>query len=723
MPTENGESLMNRAKVLLIFGLLIALTLSSCTLNRSDPSDLGHQSGGSQENPGGQPQPQASPTGAGQNPDFDFVPVAVNMPATVVVEGQVLIKFKQTIVPELPTDRAQDIQGLSIGSTSLDPTLQTLGITSLEPLLAPTARVLNQDITSFNAQAGPVGQLYIAEFDASKNAIAVAETLSANADVEYAEPNYVAFITGEPSYAPQAFTPNDPFFRYQWNFSAVQMETAWNINQGSGVTVAVLDTGVAYEDYNEFRRAPDLAGTRFTAGYDYVNNDTHPNDDQGHGTHVAGTIAQTTNNGVGTSGIAYRANIMPIKVLDRNGQGGYDNIIKGINYAVFNGAKVINLSLAGNSPSRALEEAINDAKSRGVTIVAATGNSGGAIGYPAIYANAIAVGAIRFDQTRARYSNFGPQIDLVAPGGDNNIDQNGDSFGDGIVQQTFKAGEINNFRYLFFEGTSMAAPHVSGVIALMLSARPSMSPSQIESVLKDTAKDLGRAGFDEQTGFGLVQAANALGGGVPPSPVTPTTMPATPVTPGPTPTSEPTVTPGPPPPSSGALRNNSFEGNEAWEFQKTPRRGQYSTAQAHSGSRSALVGIIDPAADTFSFSSVAQKVTIPANASKVTLTAHIYPVSQDIGGNNNAQAQHGKGKKPHHYRADQQVIAILSPGFREIERLHSDLSNSQTWEQKTFDLTHYRGSTVYIYFGAVNRDADGRPTAMYVDDVTLSVTP
>src|SRR3989338_5669369 len=327
-------------------------------------------------------------------------------------------------------------------------------------------------------------------------------------DVEYAEPNYIA----------HAFmVPNDPFYSYQWNFSKIGMESAWNVSNGSGVTVAIVDTGVAYENYSQSRKtkyylAPDLTNTAFVSGYDFVNDDTHPNDDNGHGTHVAGTVAGSTNNELGVAGIAYGASIMPVKVLDRNGYGTYADVADGIRFAVDHGAKVINLSLGGPSPPAYLEEAVAYAHDNRVTVIAATGNDGSVnTSYPAAYDNhVIAVGATRYDDTLAYYSNYGPSIDLVAPGGDLNVDQNNDGYGDGVLQQTFQ-GRTDSFTYWFFQGTSMAAPHVAGVAALVVANGNAATPDEVRAALQESATDLGATGRDNTYGYGLVDATAALG--------------------------------------------------------------------------------------------------------------------------------------------------------------------------------------------------------------------
>lgn len=332
-------------------------------------------------------------------------------------------------------------------------------------------------------------------------------------DVAYAEPNYYA----------HAFL-DDPFYQYQWNFhdqneGGIRVEQAWSTSTGldgsnNGVIVAIVDTGIAYEDYLKYTKAPDLGNTSFVPGYDFVNNDAHPNDDNSHGTHVAGTVAQSTNNTIGVAGIAYNARLMPVKVLNKKGTGTYDDIADGIYFAANNDAKVINLSLGGSAPSEILEDALAYAYDKGVTIVAAAGNDGmGTVSYPAAYDQyVIAVGATRYDKSLAPYSNHGTSLDLVAPGGDTSVDQNGDGYVDGILQNTFNPESKNtgDFGYWFLQGTSMASPHVAGVAALLIANGNATSPSQVQTALQETAMDLGISGKDTTYGYGLIDASAAL---------------------------------------------------------------------------------------------------------------------------------------------------------------------------------------------------------------------
>jgi serine protease len=359
---------------------------------------------------------------------------------------------------------------------------------------------LGAKLISANAQIG-IQQLAI---PADKTVEEMVKAFSARADVEYAEPNYIA----------HAFmTPNDPYYSYQWHMPQINMPAAWDQSTGiPGVVVAVIDCGVAYENYGVYYQAPDLAGTAFVPGYDFVNNDSHPNDDCAHGTHVTGTVAQTTNNSLGVAGVAFNCSIMPVKVLDASGNGTYTAIVNGITFAADNGAEVINMSLGGASGSTALQNAVIYAYNKGVTIVCAAGNAGtSAPQYPAAYTQCISVSAVRYDKTYPSYSSYGSTIDICAPGGDLSVDQNGDGYGDGVLQQTHDGVNYGTFGYYFYDGTSMASPHVAGVAALLISkAGGTMTPDAVRAALQNTAQDLGPAGWDQHYGYGLVDANAAL---------------------------------------------------------------------------------------------------------------------------------------------------------------------------------------------------------------------
>jgi serine protease len=306
--------------------------------------------------------------------------------------------------------------------------------------------------------------------------------------------------------------PNDPYYYpLQWNFPAVQSEQAWDQSTGDGITVAVLDTGL---------KAGGTDGIGCVMpGYDTVNEDNDPTDGDGHGTHVAGTIAQRTNNDEGVAGLAYGACIMPVKVLDDSGSGSFADIADGIYWAVDSQAKVINMSLgisarAGLRNDPILDPALDYAYDHGVTVVCAAGNDGSKknVSYPAIYPTTIAVGATDYNNNVTRYSNKGEGLDIVAPGGDTSKDLNGDGFGDGILQETYVPSS-GGWGYYFFQGTSMASPHVAAAAAILLENNPDLAPDDVRSALTATALDLYETGYDSTSGYGLLQVGDALSGG------------------------------------------------------------------------------------------------------------------------------------------------------------------------------------------------------------------
>lgn len=324
----------------------------------------------------------------------------------------------------------------------------------------------------------------------------IRKTLIALGLAENVEPNYILRV--------MQIEPNDPFYDRQWHYQDISLPLAWSLTCGSElVVVAVVDTGVRFDH-------PDLAGIFYSTGYDFIDEDSDPTDLNGHGTHVAGTIAALTNNALGVSGVCwggYGVKILPIKVLDNDGLGNDWSVCKGIVYAVEHGAKVVNLSLAGESSSSLLEDTVSYAYNNNVVLVCAAGNDNSSVSYPAAYDETIAVGAVRWDWQRAPYSNYGPEIDVVAPGGDMNVDQNDDGFDDGVFSTYWTSSEGNT--YAFLQGTSMAAPHVTGVVALMMSYGLS-GVEEIRSALCNTALDLGPEGRDDEYGYGLIDAYQAL---------------------------------------------------------------------------------------------------------------------------------------------------------------------------------------------------------------------
>lgn len=291
---------------------------------------------------------------------------------------------------------------------------------------------------------------------------------------------------------------NDPLRGYQWHLNAVYADAAWAISTGAGVVVAVVDTGVSASTADGL--------TSLLAGWDYVNNDANASDDNGHGTHVASTIGERTNNGVGAAGLAYGASILPVKVLDAAGSGYTSNEILGVQYAVSRGAKVINLSLGSSAFSQSESDAMTAAYNAGVVVVAASGNDAAtSVDYPAAYPVVVAVGATGFGGVLAPYSNTGSALDIVAPGGNTSVDANGDGYGDGILQETLSGTSWN---YYFYQGTSMATPQVAAVAAMLV--KLGATNAQAVSALTGSATDLGTAGWDGSFGYGLVRADAAL---------------------------------------------------------------------------------------------------------------------------------------------------------------------------------------------------------------------
>ncbi|WP_370291995.1 S8 family serine peptidase [Thalassolituus sp.] len=362
------------------------------------------------------------------------------------------------------------------------------------------------------------------------------KALNARDDVEYAEPNYVRKAV---------LTPNDPLYRYQYHYNDIKLPQAWDLTSGSSdVTVAVIDTGV-------FLNHPDLSG-KLVSGYDFISStaasrdgngiDNNPDDpgdsnQQGasswHGTHVSGTVAAITGNNRGGAGVGGDTKVMPLRALGLNGEGTSYDIIQCIRFAArlsndsntlpTKKADIINLSLGSEFSSDAEQEAITAARNQGVIIVAAAGNEDSSQAfYPASYDGVISVSATAPNNSRAYYSNYGSKIDVAAPGGDLRYDTNGDLQSDGVVSTSVDDSTGTRAEdYNLQQGTSMASPHVAGVIALMKAVYPELTPQNVDDLLANGSltDDIGSTGRDNDFGHGLinaykaVNAANDLAGG------------------------------------------------------------------------------------------------------------------------------------------------------------------------------------------------------------------
>lgn len=399
-----------------------------------------------------------------------------------VVPGEILVKYKNS--KSLVAAKALDSIAKTVGS------------------IPAKTQSLN----------GPLG-LALVKLLKNQNYFDAMKALTKNPNVAYAEPNYIAKAES---------VPNDPYYSQQWGPPAIHADTAWDKvtpSQRSKVTIAILDTGINASH-------EDLAAN-IVPGYNFVNNTATPTDGHGHGTHVAGIAAAIINNGRGIAGISGGSKIMPIKVLDDSGSGNYSHIIQGIQYAADHGAQVISMSLGGPGSSRSMQDAINYAINKGVTVVAAAGNEGGAVDFPGNCAGVITVGALDSNGTRASYSNFGPELDVMAPG-----------------SQIYSSYINGSSSYTYMSGTSMATPAVAGVAALVRAANPGLTPAQVSDIIDRSAADMSNPGFDNNTGYGRVDAAQAvnlaLGSAPAPGPA-PEPAPA----PVPTPVPAPAPTPQP----------------------------------------------------------------------------------------------------------------------------------------------------------------------------------
>jgi thermitase len=464
------------------------------------------------------------------------------------------------------------------------------------------------------------------EFPALRNgnplaAGALLNALKRNPNVEYVEPNYIYTA---------AFSPNDPSVGQQYAWSRIQANQAWDVTQGSSSTViAIVDTGIQ-------RNHPDL-DAKIVAGYDYVQNDTAPDDGNGHGSHVAGTSAAETNNSTGGAGTCPSCRLMPVRVLDANGSGTLVNVANGINFAANNGAKVINLSLGG-SGSTTLQSAVANAWSKGVFLACAAGNSNTsstASAYPGAYPNCFAVASTNSADARSSFSNYGSWVEAAAPGS-------------GIFSTWLNSG------YNTISGTSMATPHVAGLAGLL--ASQGLTNAQIRDRICSTADKI--AGTGSYWTCGRINAYRAVTGGT-------------------TPTPSPTATP--PPPTGNRIVNGGFEsGTSPWSQSSSGGYQLITTDRPHSGAYSAWLGGYNSGTD-----SIYQTVTVPSNG---TLTYWWYMTTSE------------SGSTPYDYfrvrlyTTGGSLVATL--------RTFSNASAANLWRQDSISLASYAGQTLRVHFSA-----------------------
>lgn len=456
--------------------------------------------------------------------------------SSAFVTGEVVVEYDETLIS------ASQISALSLERSGLQvsqrrggdgrPALLTLTTSANS---TSTGRQLASSVTnsSSGSQSSSSSVSAVQQRIEEQRATLIAiKELAQQEGVLYAEPNYIR----------QAFTvPNDTRYPMQWHFESIALPSAWELTDGSpaegddDVIVAVLDTGV-------FMTHTDLVNQLTDSGYDFVSSSSRSNDGDGidddptdpgdstirgysswHGTHVSGIIAAETNNSRGVAGISWGAKIMPVRVLGLGGGTSYD-IIQGIYYAAGlendsgtvpdQAADIINLSLGSTASSSAEFTAITAAYEAGAILVAASGNSGtSAKNYPASYDGVLSVTATDFDHEVTSYSNYGSAVDVAAPGGDTSVDANLDGSPDGIYSTLVDdSTSTRRASYGFYNGTSMAAPHVAGVLALMKAVYPELSPTLVETLLAGglLTDDLGTTGRDDYYGWGEINAFTAV---------------------------------------------------------------------------------------------------------------------------------------------------------------------------------------------------------------------
>jgi len=466
-------------------------------------------------------------------------PADNNIAIADFVPGEVIVKFKNTLLP-VSTAVVHTLASRA-ASVGMKPKAGAEGRSMLLSLGDST-----QKQQAFTTLGIKISRQFSDPVEQSKfETVEVVKALRRRADVQNARPNYIRHATA---------VPNDTYYGLQWHYDLINLPQAWEVNKGSAnVIVAVIDTGI-------LESHPDLAGNIITngsggiGGYDFISDPSNAGDGDGidpnphdegdgttgpssfHGTHVAGTIAAVTNNSRGVAGVGWNVKIMPLRALGKLGGTEYD-IEQAVLYAAgldndsgqkpAQKADVINLSLGGATGSTTPPDAFVQARNAGVIIVAAAGNdSSSAYSYPASLDGVVSVSAVDINKKLAFYSNFGSTIDVAAPGGDTTVDLNGDSYPDGVMSTwADDSSGTPVLGYGFLQGTSMASPHVAGVVALMKSVKPDLTPQMFDDYLASTdptkqlTDDLGAAGRDDSYGYGLIDALKAVqaaGAGAPP---------------------------------------------------------------------------------------------------------------------------------------------------------------------------------------------------------------
>lgn len=443
------------------------------------------------------------------------------------VSGEVLVRFKPQVFAAGLGNPVAGFGDLQLPG-SMQSIFQRFGVNSAKSSLKDFSKLRDRfNLPAFNKQrlsAEKLSRWVKIKFDANQSVKNLIKELRADATVELAEPNYIVSVD---------MVPNDTYWGTSgawgqtapdlWGLEVINAESAWDTTQGSGVVVAVIDSGLhaAHPDIaaNVWTNPNEIAGNGIdddgngyiddVSGWDFVDGDAVPQDGHGHGTHVAGTIAAVGNNNAGIIGVAPQAKILPVKGLADSGSGMTSDLINALTYVADMGADVVNNSWSGVYRSQALSDAVDYAHSQGVVVVAAAGNDNHDAYYnaPAQIDTAITVGAIKYNnassQTIAHFSNYGPKVDVFAPGNE-------------ILSLLAPGSTLSNQPYVVandyvaINGTSMAAPHVAGAAALLLANDPTLSPEQVRNTLKATAADRGATGWDVVYGAGVIDVDAAL---------------------------------------------------------------------------------------------------------------------------------------------------------------------------------------------------------------------